>query len=63
MLGEVVVDVRAQRSARVAEVVARLEPGQPTQPARQPRQVVEVDEPLVAAVPDVVAHRVGAHVR
>ena len=62
MLGEVGVDVLAQRAVRVAEVVARLEARQPAQRPGQPGQLVEVDVPLHAAVAHLVAHRLGAHV-
>src|SRR5690606_13994314 len=38
------------------QVIAGLESGEGPQPARQPRQRVEVDEPAVATVLEIVMH-------
>jgi hypothetical protein len=63
VLGQVGVDVLAQRVARVAEVIGRPEPSQRTERERQAGQVVQIDEPLIPAVPHVMAQRFNPDVR
>ena len=58
--GQIAVDVGADAAERIAEVVAGAETGQRPQPRRQPGQVVQVDQPLVAAIAEGVAQRGGA---
>jgi hypothetical protein len=59
--GQVGIDVGPDALARIPEVIPRVEAGERAQAERQPGQIVQVDEPLVTAVPNVVAHRLGAH--
>jgi hypothetical protein len=49
----------AQRAARAAEVIARLEPGKRAERQRQLWQVVEVGQPQVAAAAEGAPDRVG----
>ena len=54
---QVAVEVSPQRLRRVADVVAGLEAGQHPQGPARPGQVVQVDQPQVAAVAEHVAQR------
>ena len=58
--GEIAVHIGPDAAEPIAEMIAGAEPGQRPQPRRQPGQVVQVDQPLVAAVAEGVAQRGGA---
>ena len=51
------VDVGPDAAVGIAEVIARVEAGQQRRPPVRPRQLVHVDQPLVAAVGERVAQR------
>jgi hypothetical protein len=62
-LGEQRIDVVSDAASRIAQMVAGLEARERTQRAGQSWQVVDVDEPLIAAVPHPMPYLAGPHVR
>jgi hypothetical protein len=60
--GQVGVQVLPDAQGRVAEVVARIEPGERAHPPGQRRQLAQVHQPVVDAVGERALGRLPAHV-